>query len=71
MTHWRPDDSHLVQDPKWGGYLLPNGTRWANLDHVIPWSAGGSDNVDNLVMSCQQCNQAKGARTGIAKGMKP
>ena len=58
VTHWRPDDSHLSTDDD-GNYQLPAGYRWANLDHVTPWSAGGSDDVANLAMSCAQCNQRK------------
>jgi hypothetical protein len=27
-----------------------------NLDHVIPWSAGGSDRSHNLRVACESCN---------------
>jgi len=30
------------------------------LDHIIPKSRGGSDNVKNLVLCCRTCNLAKG-----------
>ena len=30
-----------------------------NLDHVVPRTAGGPDNVRNLVWCCQPCNQRK------------
>ena len=30
------------------------------LDHILPKSRGGTDRVSNLVVSCQQCNIAKG-----------
>ena len=33
-----------------------------NLDHVVPRTAGGADNVRNLVWSCRPCNQLKGER---------
>lgn len=31
------------------------------VDHVIPVSAGGGNNPDNLTTSCQECNQGKSA----------
>ena len=33
------------------------------LDHVMPRSRGGSDEVENLVPACRSCNSSKGART--------
>lgn len=30
------------------------------LDHVIPWSTGGSDRSDNLRSLCRRCNEARG-----------
>lgn len=34
-----------------------------SLDHVIPKSAGGTDAVFNLVISCKSCNNKKGGAT--------
>ena len=31
-------------------------------DHVVPVSRGGTSDLNNLVLACQHCNQAKGAR---------
>lgn len=33
-----------------------------NIDHVIPWSFGGSDRSDNLRTFCRSCNEARGNR---------
>lgn len=32
------------------------------VDHVIPLSGGGTDDMDNLVTACYECNRGKGAR---------
>lgn len=41
------------------GNYAPNG----QVDHILPLTKGGTDAVDNLVWSCEQCNQAKGDKT--------
>lgn len=33
-----------------------------SLDHIVPWSAGGSDKPDNLRTLCIPCNSRKGVR---------
>jgi 5-methylcytosine-specific restriction endonuclease McrA len=35
----------------------------ATIDHLIPKSQGGSDNLDNLVLACHECNIGKGAKS--------
>jgi 5-methylcytosine-specific restriction endonuclease McrA len=32
------------------------------IEHVIPRSRGGTDSLNNLVLSCETCNQAKGSQ---------
>lgn len=36
--------------------------REATLDHIIPWSAGGSDNAANLRILCWPCNERRSNR---------
>jgi len=38
------------------------------VDHVVPVASGGSDDTDNLVTSCFDCNRGKGA-TGLKSVM--
>lgn len=38
------------------------------IDHVVPRSRGGSDRVSNLVLSCHDCNTAKGDQTAAEFG---
>lgn len=33
---------------------------YGHVDHIIPLSKGGTDDLNNLAWSCQQCNLAKG-----------
>ena len=32
------------------------------IEHVVPRSRGGTDSLNNLVLSCHECNQAKGSQ---------
>lgn len=33
------------------------------IDHYIPKTKGGTDDIGNLVASCRECNQEKGGQT--------
>lgn len=35
------------------------------LDHIIPWSHGGPDTVENLRVLCRRCNSARGNRVEV------
>jgi len=35
----------------------------SSVDHVIPWSRGGSHRPQNLVAACRRCNSSKGNKT--------
>ena len=35
-----------------------------SIDHFLPLSRGGKNNIRNMVMSCYKCNKAKGDMTG-------
>lgn len=36
--------------------------RERTLDHVVPLSAGGKDELENVVLACRSCNARKGPR---------
>lgn len=40
-----------------------SGTHALSIDHIWPYSRGGSDALDNLRVLCRSCNSRKGART--------
>ena len=49
------------QDMRWDGTIEhPWNT---TIDHVVPVSRGGTDDLENLVYCCRGCNQRKGTRT--------
>jgi len=33
-----------------------------HIEHILPWSFGGPDTEDNLVVACIPCNMAKGTK---------
>lgn len=43
---------------------------WPEVDHVIPRSKGGTDDLDNLVLACSECNNRKAGRTPEEAGME-
>lgn len=56
-----PDGFHGPRRPK----LTPKSVviEEVHIDHVVPWSRGGSSDMDNLQVSHSLCNMRKGART--------
>jgi hypothetical protein len=60
----------------WDAVLRRDGFRcrhcgdWRNLsvDHLIPRSAGGTNDPDNLQALCRRCNSRKGARVEVIVG---
>ena len=45
------------------GLASEHGTRLATLDHATPRSMGGSNGIENVLVSCVDCNRAKGDET--------
>lgn len=40
------------------------------VDHIRPWSQGGSDELHNLQASCKPCNRSKSASATAKDGMR-
>lgn len=71
---WKPGQSGLERAPipqevrlavyrRDGFRCVTCGTRERlTLDHIYPWSLGGSDDESNLQTMCHSCNARKGAR---------
>ena len=45
-------------------------TKHLTIDHVIPRSKGGTEDWENLVVACSQCNTRKGDKLLEQSGMK-
>lgn len=54
-THYENGEIHYF-------YKVPDGFKWATLDHKVPRSKGGSHELSNLVLACNSCNATKGNR---------
>lgn len=48
---------------KWNNLCAYCGKKGQEVEHLIPRSRGGTNNVSNLVWSCTACNLKKGAQT--------
>jgi hypothetical protein len=53
-----------------GDGLDPDGRTW-HIDHVIPVTKGGTDDPENLALSCQTCNLQKRDHIGWAREPDP
>lgn len=42
--------------------LDPSEPAHASLEHIVPRTHGGTDELDNLAVACRRCNQGKGKR---------
>ena len=45
-----------------GGLIVSSRRNW-DIEHVIPLSRGGTNDIDNLVPACQYCNGTKMVKT--------
>ena len=57
-----PDVRERVYERDGWACVSCKSTEDLSLDHIYPWSLGGSDDEDNLQTLCKPCNSRKGAR---------
>jgi len=41
-----------------------------SVDHIIPISKGGTDDLNNLVAACARCNYSLGNKTKVVKWLR-
>jgi len=70
-SHWVRPSTRLAIHMRdglaccWCGHAVEEGER-LTLDHLRPYSRGGSNAPANLVTSCAHCNSARGTRSVAA-----
>lgn len=67
LTEWRSIRQQVLERDQ--GICQYCGDPADQVDHVIPWSKGGSEDMSNLVACCAACNLRKLDRTPEEAGM--
>jgi 5-methylcytosine-specific restriction endonuclease McrA len=60
--------SYLLEKFGWRCVYCGKGETALEIDHVVPRGRGGTERVSNLVLSCHDCNRAKGDQTAAEFG---
>jgi hypothetical protein len=57
--------AHLTKDDDWNCAYCDCELSYGDIhiDHIVPLSKGGTNDIENLALSCKPCNLRKGART--------
>lgn len=74
MAIRRAKQNDITNCPECGVYLnYETGQRpdSAEADHIVPYSAGGEDHINNVRIICRRCNQSLGGKTGKRKPKPP
>jgi 5-methylcytosine-specific restriction endonuclease McrA len=62
LAVWAGARGHCRTCHRWTHYRWTGSPDSLEVDHVTPWSWGGSDSIHNLTARCRACNAAKGAK---------
>lgn len=57
-----PEDRTYIYDRDGRKCLKCSATNWLTIDHVVPLSLGGKNDIGNYQTLCKQCNSEKAAR---------
>ena len=65
VSHYTTDDIRIMMVRQRGCcyWCKRKITKYYEVDHVWPLSKGGSNGIENIVLSCQSCNRHKNQRT--------
>ena len=69
LPHYRTHKKHLyeIQDGKCAGCDYPKKYYALDVDHDVPKSRGGGDEMENLNLLCPRCNRRKGNTRTLAQ----
>lgn len=59
----RVDWADVMNQRNKDGTKKSDNDHWFTIEHVIPLSLGGTNNIDNLLPACRKCNCTKNKKT--------
>jgi 5-methylcytosine-specific restriction endonuclease McrA len=72
----RSDNTFELKNGLWIGKCIfcktklvvsPDGDTTATLEHIVPLNHGGTNDLENLALACDECNSEKGRRFDCLK----
>jgi len=63
IVGWEQPNVSQFTGARWFSYPTPEEDVYLSIDHVVPWSKGGTNAPGNLQVLCTRCNTKKGVKT--------